>query len=273
VLDAARSPDWSADLTLALGLADQADELTLSRFLAHDLVVRTKPDLTPVSDADTAVEQALRLTLASRRPEDAILGEEFGVAGTSQRRWILDPIDGTKNFVRGVRVWACLVALEVDDMVVVGVVSAPALGQRWWAARGLGAWTQTEGNAPRRLQVSAVDHVSDASLSFSELADPAWVTTGTGPGFQTLTNSAWRTRAYGDFWSHMLVAEGAVDIALEPELGKWDMAALVPIVEEAGGRVTSLTGSDPLSGGNALSTNGRLHQAVLSMLHGGPPSA
>jgi histidinol-phosphatase len=179
---------------------------------------------------------------------------------------VLDPIDGTKNYVRGVPVWASLIGLVHDDEVVVGVVSAPALGLRWWAARGHGAWTGHRLSDARRLRVSAVSHVEDASVSFSEITDPAWVATGSAAGFHSLLDRSWRSRAYGDFWSHMLVAEGAIDVAVEPQLGTWDMAALVPIVEEAGGRISALDGSDPLVGGNALSTNGLLHREVLGLL-------
>jgi histidinol-phosphatase len=257
------------DLSLAFRLADEADAVSLERFRALDLVVETKPDLTPVSDADRAVENQLRQTLARERPDDGIVGEEYGtdVIGTSDRRWVLDPIDGTKNYVRGVPVWATLVALAVRDDVCVGVVSAPALGMRWWAAQGAGAWTGHQLSGGRRLSVSAVATIEDASVSFSELTDPAWATSGTETGFQTLLERSWRSRAYGDFWSHLLVAEGAVDIAIEPQLSAWDIAALVPIVSEAGGTITGLTGAPAMDSGSAVSTNGRLHTAVLDQLH------
>ncbi|HZV25501.1 MAG TPA: inositol monophosphatase family protein, partial [Acidothermaceae bacterium] len=195
------------DLSLALHLADIADEISTARFRATDLRVETKPDLTPVSDADRAVETAIRTKLAELRPGEAIVGEEFGAdAPETGRRWVIDPIDATKNFVRGVPVWATLIALMDGPHVVVGVASAPALGHRWWAGRGLGSWTSRAGSDPRRNQVSAVRSLADASLSYSDLSD--W-----GPkasGFQQLAASVWRTRAYGDFWSHLLVAEGAV---------------------------------------------------------------
>jgi histidinol-phosphatase len=257
------------DLTLAFRLADEADALSLERFRALDLVVETKPDLTPVSDADRAVEETLRGTLARERPDDGIIGEEYGtdVVGTTSRRWVLDPIDGTKNYVRGVPVWATLIALMTGDDVVVGVVSAPALGMRWWAAAGHGAWTGHRVSAGRRLSVSHVGALDDASVSFSELTDPAWATTGTDAGFRGLVDRSWRSRAYGDFWSHLLVAEGAVDIAIEPELSPWDIAALVPIVTEAGGTITGLDGRSAMASGSAVSTNGRLHAAVLDQLH------
>jgi histidinol-phosphatase len=255
------------DLSLALRLADAADAITMARFQAVDLVVDTKSDLTPVSDADRAVEVAIRTVLANERPRDAIVGEEYG--STSQpdlpsagRRWVIDPIDATKNFVRGVPVWATLIALMEGVDVVVGVVSAPALSQRWWASRGHGSWTSRPGVEWRRNQVSAVASFDDASLSYSDLSD--W-----GPraaGFYDLAASVWRTRAYGDFWSHMLVAEGAVDISAEPEVSIWDVAALVVIVEEAGGRVTGVDGATSPDAPSILCSNGLLHEAALAVL-------
>lgn len=255
-----------ADLHLAFQLADEADAVTLDRFRALDLAVETKPDLTPVTDADRAAEHVLRGTLDRERPGDAVVGEEHGTTGDAERRWVLDPIDGTKNFVRGVPVWATLIALLHGDDVVVGLVSAPALGMRWWATGGGGAWTGHRLNAARSLRASHVATVGDASVSFSEWNDPAWESTGTRDGFRALLERGWRSRAYGDFWSHMLVAEGAVDVAVEPELNPWDIAALVPIVEEAGGRITALDGGSALAGGNAVTTNGLLHDDVLALL-------
>jgi histidinol-phosphatase len=256
------NPDrYADDLALALSLADAADEITRARFGAADLVVERKPDLTPVSDADRAVEEAIRQRLAVARPDDAISGEEFGAAGSGARRWVVDPIDGTKNFVRNVPVWATLVALLDGDEAVVGVVSAPALGRRWWGHRGGGAWGAAFDAAPRRLAVSRVSQLSDASLSYASLA--GWAARGRQQAFVELTNRVWRTRAYGDFWSYMLVAEGAVDLAAEPELSLWDMAALAPIVTEAGGRFTGLDGVDGVQQGDAAASNGLLHQALL----------
>lgn len=253
------------DLDVALSLADMADALSMARFRADDLVVDTKPDLTPVTEADRAVEQALRAELARTRPDDSILGEEYGSVGENARRWVLDPIDGTKNYVRGVPVWATLIGLMVDDDVVLGVVSAPALGRRWWAARGHGAYmTDPSTGVPRRLRASAVGMLADASFSFS---DPiGWAERGSRSGLDHLLSQTWRQRAYGDFWSHMLVAEGAVDIAAEPELQTYDMAALVPIIEEAGGRITAYDGGSAIGGGSAVSTNGLLHEQVLQVL-------
>lgn len=255
------------DLDLALGLADVADAISLDRFLALDLVVEAKPDLSPVSDADHAVERALRDALAARRPADSVLGEEDGQSGTGPRRWVLDPIDGTKNFVRGVPVWATLIALQDAGEVSVGVVSAPALGRRWWAARGLGAHTGGALAGTRRLRVSAVAEVADASVAYSSLT--GWEELGRLPGLLQLSREVWRTRAYGDFWSHLLVAEGAVDAAFEPEVALWDLAPLQVIVEEAGGRFTDLSGAARVDGGSAVCSNGLLHDRVLRALQPG----
>ena len=252
------------DLALAHELADAADAITLDRFGAVDLVVESKPDLTPVSDADRAVEQAIRTRLASSRPGDAVLGEEDGETGTGPRRWVVDPVDGTKNFVRGVPVWASLVALQVDGEVVVGVVSAPALGRRWWAARGLGAFAGGSLAQARRLQVSAVSSLSDASVAYSSLT--GWEEQGRLPGLLQLSREVWRTRAYGDFWSHVMVAEGAVDASFEPEVSLWDLAPLQVVVEEAGGRFSDLTGRARADGGSAVCSNGLLHDEVLDRL-------
>jgi histidinol-phosphatase len=225
--------------------------------------VETKPDLTPVSDADRAVEDVVRRTVADRRPGDAVVGEEFGTSGGGARRWIVDPIDGTKNFVRGAPSWATLLALEVDGAVVVGVVSAPALGRRWWAARGDGAWVRSP-LGTRRCQVSKVASLDDAFLSYASIW--TWEARGRLRQFLDLNRRVWRTRAYGDFWSHMLVAEGAVDLSCEPEVSLWDLAALQPIVEEAGGRFSDLAGVPRPDGGSVLCTNGLLHDEVLAAL-------
>lgn len=260
--------DYRDDLNLALELADLADAVTLARFGAADLVVESKPDLTPVSDADKAVEQRLRERLTRDRPTDSIWGEEYGVqpgtGGESPRRWVIDPIDGTKNFVRNVPVWATLISLMDGDDAVVGVVSAPALGRRWWAHVGGGAFATAMGSAPRRIGVSKVASIEDSSISYSSIA--AWTDRGLGGGFLELVDRCWRSRAYGDFYSYMLVAEGAVDLAAEPELSLWDMAALVPIVTEAGGRFTGLNGIDGPMQGNAAASNALLHDAFLAAL-------
>ena len=263
---------YDDDLRLAHVLADAVDRLTMERFRAADLVVESKPDLTPVTDADRAAEELIRAQLKRSRPRDAVEGEEFERTGHGPRRWIIDPIDGTKNFVRGVPVWATLIALVDDGQPVVGLVSAPALQRRWWAAAGSGAWTGRSITSARRIFASGVTRLGDASLSYSSLS--GWRDRGLRDAFLELMDSCWRTRAYGDFWSYMLVAEGAVDVAAEPELAVHDMAALVPIVEEAGGSFTGLDGRLGCWSGNAVATNGHLHLQVLRRLTSGDePSA
>jgi histidinol-phosphatase len=244
-----------ADLRYALELADAADALTLSRFRATDLRVDTKPDLTPVTDADRAVEQMMRERIARDRPGEGVLGEEEGDDGGSVR-WIVDPIDGTKNFSRGIPVWASLVALERDGRVVCGVASAPALGHRWWAARGEGAFRDGE-----RIEVSRIATLEEATVSFSRsgLDDPKLL---------DLARRAWHAQPFSDFWAHLLVAEGAVEISVEHSMSTWDNAALQVIVEEAGGRFSDLRGEARIDGGSGVSTNGLLHDLVLEGLNG-----
>jgi histidinol-phosphatase len=255
---------YDDDLRFAHVLADAADDITMRRFRALDLRVESKPDLTPVTDADLATEESLRNVLGRARPRDAVLGEESGKTGVGKRCWVIDPIDGTKNFVRGVPVWATLIALMVSGDVTVGVVSAPALGRRWWAARDGGAWTGRSLTKASACRVSEVASLQDASLSYSSLS--GWERQGRLGGFLGLARSVWRTRAYGDFWSHVLVAEGAVDVSAEPEVSLWDVAALQVIVEEAGGTFTDLTGKPTPDGGSVVCTNGRLHGEVLDLL-------
>ncbi len=257
---------YDDDLRFAHVLADAADDITTRRFRALDLRVETKPDLTPVSDADKAAEDAIRNLLRRSRPRDAVLGEETGRTGSGPRCWVIDPIDATKNYVRGVPVWATLIGLMDGEEVVAGVVTAPALGKRWWAASGNGAWTGRSLAKASRIRVSGVTELSDASFSFSSLG--GWDDSGRMTGFLSLTRSVWRTRAFGDFWSHMLVAEGAVDISAEPEVSLWDLAALQVIVQEAGGRFTDLAGTATPSGGSVVCTNGALHDEVLALLAG-----
>ncbi len=247
------------DLAFALSLADLADEITMRGFRSVDLVVETKPDLTPVSAADREVERVIRERVATTRPADAIVGEEHGTSGSGPRRWIVDPIDSTKNYVRGVPIWGTLVALEEDGVVTVGVASAPALGKRWWAARGQGAYADG-----RRLAVSTVSDLAHAHFSYSSLT--GWEAQGRLDGFLALCRKCWRTRGFGDFWSYLLLAEGAVDIAAEPEVSLWDLAALQVIVEEAGGTFTDLAGNPTPDGGSAVATNGLLHTDVLGLL-------
>src|SRR6516162_6649386 len=238
---------YADDLRFAHVLADAADDITSRRFRALDLRVEAKPDLTPVTDADHACEESLRNVLRRSRPRDAVLGEEFGRVGSGPRCWVIDPIDATMNYVRG-------------------VPSAPALGRRWWAGRDGGAWSGRSLTKASRCRVSAVAKLPDASLSYSSLGD--WEAQGRLDGLLDLGRSVWRTRAYGDFWSHVLVAEGAVDVCAEPEVSLWDLAALLVIVEEAGGTFTDLSGRRTPDGGSAVSTNGILHPEVLSLLGG-----
>lgn len=249
-----------ADLTLALELADAADAVTLARFRAHDLRVDRKQDTTHVTEADHAAEELIRDRLGAARPGDAVVGEELGVDGSSHRRWIVDPIDGTANYVRGIPIWATLIALEEDGELTVGVVSAPALHARWYAARGEGAYSDG-----RPIRVSSVSEMEDAQLCYSDL--PSWskYRTSAQP-MVDLLHKVWRSRGVGDFLQHMLVAEGSADIAVEPVVNLWDLAPILVIVEEAGGRFTSLEGARTAGGGSALSTNGLLHDLVLDEL-------
>lgn len=256
-----------SDLEIALNLADIADEISMQRYLAIDLVVETKPDLTPVSDADRAVEQAIREYLGKHRSDDAIIGEEFGTSvDNTDRTWIIDPIDGTKNYVRGVPVWATLIALRTSQGMQLGVVSSPALGRRWYASKGDGAFVidnLADKSKVRKLSCSQVGQLSDASMSVSSFdKKEGWK--DLQPNLLKLSEMVWRNRGYGDFWSHMLVAEGAVDIAAEPSLALWDMAAVAIIVTEAGGRFSDLENVAGPFGKSGVSTNGHLHQAFIS---------
>jgi histidinol-phosphatase len=257
------SSTHSAELEFALSLAHLADEISLARYRALDLVVTTKPDNSPVTDADKAVERAIIDAISSQFPADGVVGEEFGSSGSRNRYWVIDPIDGTKNYLRGVPTWATLIALVENEEVVASVVSSPALYRRWYASAGGGAFVTEGTSAPRKLSVSKVSQLSDASIAYSDFQ--GWG--ARRQPFEKLLDSAWRTRGLGDFWSHMLVAEGAVDVAIEPSLALWDMAALDLIVREAGGRFTSLDGVDGPFGPNAISTNGALHGAILEAIN------
>jgi histidinol-phosphatase len=264
-------PSLQDDLSLSQELADLADSITLRHFRSESLVVDTKPDMTPVSQADREVEQAVREELAQARPGDLVIGEEFGSSHTAPdgsaggRRWIIDPIDGTKGYVRGVPVWATLLALDQGEGLSVGIISAPALRRRWWAARGQGAYVSDGlASGPRRIKVSGVGELGDSQLSYGDLED--WETIGRLDAFLELTRRCWRARALGDFWSYMLVAEGVAEIAVDPIVSVWDMAASQVIVEEAGGRQTDRSGESRPDGGSGLATNGLLHEAALSIL-------
>jgi histidinol-phosphatase len=258
--------DIAEGLTLALELAEIADAITMERFRAVDLVVETKPDLTPVTEADRAVERALRAHLATHAPSHGVLGEEYGDEYgdgnvESEFRWVVDPIDGTKSFVRGVPVWATLIALEHLGRPVVGAVSAPALGSRWWAGRGLGAFRD---GTP--IAVSGVRDLADAQLSFAWDTKERFDADGIGERMLALAHRCWRLRGLGDFWQHTLVAEGAFDISVDPIVSYWDAAALLPIIEEAGGSWSTINGDRPALPESLVCTNGFLHDAVLGLL-------
>ena len=254
------------DLRFALELADAADAITMARHRAENLVVETKPDRTPVTDADRAVEQALRELIARERPQDEVIGEEFGDsagggshAGTGPRAWIIDPIDGTASYLRGMPTWSTLIALRENGVITAGVVSMPALGRRWRARRGGGAFADGQ-----RIQVSAIAALEDAQLTWSGIRE--WDEVGRTEAIVELIRSCWRSRGIGDAWQYMLVAEGAADVALDPSVSIWDLAAVSLIVEEAGGRFTDLAGRPTPDGGSGLATNGLLHDAVLRIV-------
>lgn len=252
------------DLSLALALAGDADIISLGRFTSLDLEITTKPDRTPVTDADKAVERSIRAGIEAARPGDSILGEEYGEAGDSRRQWIIDPIDGTANFLRGVPIWGTLIALAIDGVPQVGVVSSPALGKRWWAATGLGAFGQAHGKEIQPLSVSKVTTLDAANISYNSLS--GWDGAGRLDAAVALTRGAWRSRAIGDMWSYMLLAEGSVDVVGEFDLQPYDLAALIPIVLEAGGQFTSIDGKPGPWHGSAIATNGILHDEVMQLL-------
>ncbi|CAN7313630.1 histidinol phosphatase [Microbacterium sp. LjRoot45] len=255
--------DLSDDLALALRLADAADAAAMARFDARDLDVRVKADDTHVTEADLTTEEAIRAILGAERPDDGVLGEEFGSSGANRRQWIVDPIDGTANYLKGIPMWTTLIALAIDGVPRVGVASQPALGRRWWAASGLGAWTDTP-SGPRRLRVSTVSDIASASVSFQSITQ--WDDVGRVDDLLRLTRAAWRDRGYGDAWPYMLLAEGRLEFVAEFDVKEYDIAALVPIVTEAGGRFTDIDGADSLTSRSSLATNGILHEDFLSLI-------
>jgi histidinol-phosphatase len=252
----------ASDLELALRLADAANSESLPRFDAGDLRISTKADRSHVTDADLATERALRAILAAERPADGIFGEEFGAEGDAQRQWIIDPIDGTANFMRGIPLWGTMICLAVDGVPQVGVVSMPALGRRWWASTGSGAWTAAHGG-PRRLATSQVASLDDAAVSFQSITQ--WADAGRLPALIRVADRVWRDRAYGDVYAYMMLAEGRLEMVAEFDVKEYDIAAAVPIVREAGGAFTAFDGSDSISERSALATNGILHDAFLAL--------
>ncbi len=261
------SPAFADDLALALRLADAADAVSMSRFDAADLDVQAKPDASFVTDADLATERAIRELLAAERPADGVFGEEFGASGDTFRQWIIDPIDGTHNYLRGIPMWATLICLAVDGVPEVGVVSQPAIGRRWWAATGLGAWT---GNAasPRRVRVSDVATLDRASVSFQSVQQ--WDEVGRADDVIRLSRAVWRDRGYGDAWPYMLLAEGRLEMVAEFDVKEYDIAAHWPIVREAGGAVSAFDGTPTISARSVLATNGVLHPAFLAFFGHAP---
>ena len=257
--------DLQADLALALRLADAADAASMARFDAADLDVQLKADATHVTEADLATERAIRAILETERPADGVFGEEFGVSGDTERQWIIDPIDGTANYLKGIPMWTTLIALSIDGVPRVGVASQPALGRRWWAATGHGAWTNAPDGTPARLAVSSVDAIAEASASFQSIRQ--WDEVGQLDALIRLSRAVWRDRGYGDTWPYMLLAEGRLEFVAEFGVKEYDIAALVPIITEAGGRFTSFAGNDSLAERSSLATNGVLHTAFLDLLH------
>ena len=256
--------DLSDDLALALRLADAADAVAMARFDADDLSVSVKADASYVTEADLATEKAIRDILAGERPDDGVFGEEFGASGSETRQWVIDPIDGTSNYLKGIPMWATLIALVVDGVPRVGVVSQPAIGRRWWGAAGLGAWTATDAGEPRRLRVSTVDDIARSSVSFQSIAQ--WEDAGRTDALLRLARSVWRDRGYGDAWPYMLLAEGRLEFVGEFDVKEYDIAAHVPIIMEAGGRFTDIDGNDSLSSRSSLATNGILHDSFLDLV-------
>lgn len=262
--------DLAADLALALRLADAADAVSMARFDAPDLAVQTKADTTFVTEADLATERVIRELLLAERPADGVFGEEYGSTGSTTRQWIIDPIDGTSNYLKGIPMWATLIALAIDGVPRVGVVSQPAIGRRWWGGDGLGAWTDTPGGlAARPIHVSAVDDLARSSVSFQSIRQ--WDRAGELDALVRLTRSVWRDRGYGDAWPYMLLAEGRLELVAEFDVKEYDIAAHVAIVRAAGGRFTAFDGSDSLSARSSLATNGVLHDAYLRLLRDEEP--
>jgi histidinol-phosphatase len=265
----ARAPEKELDdwLTLAHAACDEADELARSVF-RRDLEISTKPDKTLVTQADTAIERAVRDRIHAAHPDHGLVGEEYGTeAGDAPTRWYIDPIDGTHNFVRGVPLFGTLLAVERDGELQVGVLSAPALRERWWARRGGGAWARSAGDdVPRRIHVSQVSEIGDAHVLYGSGQEIR--ASGRAPGFGAMLDAAWRERGFGDFWGYALLAEGAAEAMVEVGLSSWDAAAPTVLVEEAGGRVSDFDGRRAIDAGTFVASNGLLHDEVLARLRG-----
>jgi histidinol-phosphatase len=265
----ARAPGAELDAWLALAHAacDEADAIARSVF-RRDLEISTKPDRTLVTQADTAIERAIRARIHAEHPDHGLVGEEYGTeAGDAPTRWYIDPIDGTHNFVRGVPLFGTLLAVERDGELQVGVLSAPALRERWWARRGGGAWARSaDDDVPRRVHVSTIAAIGDAQVLYGSGQEIR--ASGRAPGFGDLLDAAWRERGFGDFWGYALIAEGAAEAMVEVGLSPWDAAAPTVLVEEAGGRVSDFTGRRAIDAGTFVASNGRLHDEVLTRLRG-----
>jgi histidinol-phosphatase len=271
-------PEWSASLrrgdeaelgawlALAHACCDEADRIALASF-RRDLVITAKPDRTLVTQADQAIERVIRERIVDRFPGHGLVGEEYGVEqGDAAVRWYIDPIDGTHNYVRGVPLFGTLLAVERDGEIQAGVLSAPAMRERWFARRGAGAWARGL-DGERRIRVSEVGSLGDAQVLYGSATDSR--RSGLMPGFDALVGSAWRERGFGDFWGYALVAEGAAECMLETGMNAWDLAAPQVLIEEAGGRVTDVTGARRIDAPSFVGTNGRLHEEILRIVGGG----
>ena len=274
--DAPFGAEWSASLRrgtdaelrgwleIAIAACDEADAIARAHF-RRDLQIETKPDRTFVTQADTAIERLIRDRLHAAFPDHGLVGEEYGTdAGDASVRWYIDPIDGTHNFIRGVPLFGTLLAVERDGELQAGVLSAPALDERWWALRAGGAWAHNRGEAPRRIHVSGVASLTDAQILYGSGRDI--VASDRAPGFTALLDDVWRERGFGDFWGYALVAEGAAEAMVEVGLSAWDAAAPLVLVEEAGGRATDLDGGRAIDSGTFLASNGHLHEVIRGRL-------
>lgn len=251
-------------LEVAIAACDEADVIARAHF-RRDLEITTKPDRSFVTQADTAVERMIRERLADAFPDHGLVGEEYGTeAGDASVRWYIDPIDGTHNYIRGIPLFGTLLAVERDGELQAGVLSAPALDERWWAHRGGGAWARNRGEAPRRIHVSGVTALGDSQILYGSGRDIA--ASGKAPGFDNLLQDVWRERGFGDFWGYALIAEGAAEAMVEVELSTWDAAAPMVLVEEAGGRATDLAGERRIDSGTFLTSNGHLHETIRGRL-------